>query len=504
VLAGGLGGAAAALLAACGGGTVRQAASVPAAGSDLGAVEHVVFLMLENRSFDHYFGSYKGVRGFDDHPAGGPGVFGQPWPAGSGAAHASTLLPFHLDTLTSNAECTFDLSHEWDAQHACWNGGQMDAFVSTHTSTAFEGPGNGVLTMGYYARPDIDFYYALADAFTLCDGYHCSVLGPTHPNRVFALSGSLGPDGRRGGPVLITNGSASAQFSVSWTTMPERLSAKGVSWKSYNGKGPAYRPNSGVDMAVSNNPLLYFSQYRDPSSELFKRAFNPVYPDDFARDVANGTLPQVSWLMPWVGNDEHPPAPPAVGMAFSHEILTTLVSNAEIWSKTVLFITYDENDGFFDHVTPPTAPTGTPGEYLTVDPLPADAHGVAGPIGLGFRVPMLVVSPFSRGGYICSDTFDHSSQLRFLETRFGVSAPNISAWRRTNTGDLTTALHVTSPDHSVPSLPTTLGRRDPRLSRECAATDLAELNTSNPPPYPIPANQQMPTQEPGVTRPVPR
>jgi len=498
VLAGGVSGAVAAVLASCGGTTVRNAASVPAAGSDLGAIEHVVFLVLENRSFDHYFGTYKGVRGFDDHPATGPGIFAQSWPQGGGATHADVLLPFHLDTVSTNAECTFDLSHEWDAQHASWNGGRMDGFVSTHTSSTFEGPGNGVLTMGYYTRQDLDFYYALADAFTLCDGYFCSVMGPTHPNRLHALSGTLGPDRTLGGPVLITNGSAAAQYSVSWPTMPERLTAKGVSWKTYNSKGPAYRPESGVAMAVSNNILLYFSQYRHPSSDLYRRAFNPVYPDDFGRDVADDTLPQVSWVMPSVGLDEHPPAPPALGMALSHDILATLVSNPKVWSKTVLFITYDENDGFFDHVAPPTAPAGTPGEYLTVDPLPADAHGIAGPIGLGFRVPMLVVSPFSRGGYVCSDTFDHTSMLRFLETRFGAAAPNISDWRRAVTGDLTTALHPRFADRSVPHLPVTTGRADPRVRRECQASDLSELNVGNPPPYPIPVPQPMPSQEPGT------
>jgi phospholipase C len=499
VLAGGVGGAVAALLASCGGTTVRQAASVPAAGSDLGAVDHVVFLILENRSFDHYFGSYKGVRGFDDHALSGPGVFAQRWPQAPGAApHAQSLLPFHLDTVSTNAECTFDLSHEWDAQHACWNGGAMDAFVSTHTSAEFEGPDHGVLTMGYYTRQDLDFYYALADAFTLCDGYFCSVMGPTHPNRLFAVSGTLGPDGVHGGPVLITDSSASAQYSVSWPTMPERLSAKGVTWKTYNGKGPAYRPDSGVAMAVSNNTLLYFSQFRRPSSDLFRRAFDPVYPDDFARDVANDTLPQVSWIAPTVGVEEHPPAPPAVGMAYSHGIVATLASNPKVWSKTVLFITYDENDGFFDHVAPPTPPPGTAGEYLTVAPLPADAHGIAGPIGLGFRVPMLVVSPFSRGGFVCSDTFDHTSMLRFLETRFDVPAPNISAWRRGVTGDLTATLHTRTADPSVPALPATPGRNDPRVGRECSASDLAELNTGNPPPYPVPAQQQVPVQEPGT------
>jgi phospholipase C len=202
--------------------------------------------------------------------------------------------------------------------------------------------------------------------------------------------------------------------------------------------------------------------------------------------------------MPSVGLDEHPPAPPALGMALSHDIVATLASNPKVWSKTALFITYDENDGFFDHVAPPTPPPGTPGEYLTVDPLPPDAHGIAGPIGLGFRVPMLVVSPFSRGGFVCSDTFDHTSMLRFLETRFDVPAPNISAWRRAATGDLTAALHPGSADRSVPSLPATPGRTDPRVRRECSTSDLSELNTGNPPPYPVPAPQSMPSQEPGT------
>ncbi|HLN41066.1 MAG TPA: alkaline phosphatase family protein, partial [Acidimicrobiales bacterium] len=148
-------------------------------------------------------------------------------------------------------------------------------------------------------------------------------------------------------------------------------------------------------------------------------------------------------------------------------------------------------------------PAGTPGEYLTVDPLPTPADGIAGPLGLGFRVPLLVVSPFSRGGYVCSDTFDHTSQLRFLETRFGVKAPNISAWRRSVTGDLSSTLHVGSPDASVPALPATLGRSDPRVKGECQASQLIELDVNNPVPYPVPANQSMPSQEPGAAVPVP-
>jgi phospholipase C len=155
---------------------------------------------------------------------------------------------------------------------------------------------------------------------------------------------------------------------------------------------------------------------------------------------------------------------------------------------------YDENDGFFDHVDPPVAPAGTEGEFLSVDPLPPEAQGIAGPIGLGFRVPLLVLSPFSRGGGICSQTFDHTSQLRFIEERFGVTAPNISSWRRSTVGDLTATLRMDRPTTTLPPLPPT--RNDPAYlaAKGCTETDLLEVATDQP-PYPVPTTQVMPTQE---------
>ena len=153
---------------------------------------------------------------------------------------------------------------------------------------------------------------------------------------------------------------------------------------------------------TTDSVLPYFSQYENPSSPLYQKAFLPTFPRDFAADVQSGQLPKVSWIFTPVGYDEHPPAPPFLGEWFTDQVLRTLVSNPDVWSKTVLFHMYDENDGFFDHVAPPVAPPGTDGEYLTVHPLPDDADGFAGPIGLGFRVPMLVISPFSRGGHVCS------------------------------------------------------------------------------------------------------
>lgn len=496
-------GAAGALLSACSptaktikpSTTIRTATSIKPAGSDMGAIDHVVMLMQENRSFDHYFGTFPGVRGFDDHPPSELGVFAQLWPANKSISPVGRLLPFHLDTANTDAECTFDLSHAWSAQHACWNQGSMDAFVATHTSPLYEGPRNGILTMGYYTRDDLPFYHALAGAFTVCDGYHCSVLGPTDPNRLFWLSGTNDPGGHAGGPIISTNEDESYKWSLSWPTMPESLDAHGVSWKVYNPPGAQYSPAGDFTMLISLNRLAYFGQYRDPSSQLYKNAFGWTFPSDFARDVANDTLPSVSWLAaPIVPQDlsEHPPSPPARGEYFTHQVIKTLTSNPKVWAKSVLFISYDENDGFFDHVPPPTPPTGTAGEYLTVNPLPDEAGAVAGPIGLGFRVPMLVVSPFSRGGHVFSETSDHTSQLRFLETRFGVPVPNLSAWRRATTSDLTGSLHLDSGVAGLPPLPPT-SLDAIVVERECSPAQQVELDTTDPPNL-LPQVQKVPTQ----------
>jgi phospholipase C len=473
--------------------TIRSAASIKAAGSDLGAIEHVIFFMQENRSFDHYYGSYPGVRGFDDHPAHSLGAFAQAWPGGA----AEHLLPFHLSADSGIGECTHDLSHSWPAEHMSRGQGDNADFVRTHTSAAYEGAEYGVITMGYYERADLPFYYALADAFTICDNYHCSVMGPTHPNRLMALSGTIDPAGKAGGPVIITNESPDAIWSVSWDTMPEVLEDAGVSWKVYNPAGSPYAPaffeQNGLQ--IGDAILPYFSQYKDPSSALYQKAFLPQYPNDFVSDVARGTLPAVSWILPPAGYDEHPPSPPALGEWFTSQLLTTLVSNPEVWSKTVLFHMYDENDGFFDHVPPPIPPQTTPGEFLTASPLTSLAGGFDGPVGMGYRVPMTVVSPFSRGGHIASEVFDHTSQLRFLEERFGVRAPNLTAWRRKTAGDLTSTLHMHSKEVSAPSLPSTSKDHPANVMAEgCSELDILEDDSSQP-NYPVPLPQTMPRQE---------
>jgi phospholipase C len=481
---------------------IETAAAYAPGKPSLSDIKHVVILMQENRSFDHYFGTLSGVRGFSDPSVPTQTVGARTYPVfdqfgyrpGTGPDPTGYMQPFHLlsNPPLQDGETTNDITHSWGPQHQSWNNGKLDSFMTAHL--AADGAANGPVTMGYFTRSELAFYYALADAFTICDRYHCSVLGPTDPNRVMSLSATIDPDGSSGGPVLQTYTNRLAEYGkLSWETMPERLLAAGVSWKVYNDP-------LGL-LALS--PLPYFKAYNDPLSvtgvELIANALTPTYPVSFAADVATGTLPSVSWITPPLAECEHPAAPPEYGEYLVQQVLNTLVSNPAVWAQTVLFVVYDENGGFFDHVPPPTAPQGTAGEWLT-GTLPAAAAGIAGPIGLGFRTPCLVVSPFSRGGYLCSDVFDHTSLLRFIETRFGVQVPNLSGWRRGATGDLTTALNlVRPPDISVPPLPqTSLG--DTKVAEQAvlnALTGTLDVGI----PYPLPASNSMPRQETRPKRP---
>ena len=361
------------------------------------------------------------------------------------------MLPYHID---NNAHPQiFDTSHQWDPQHLSWNGGSMDAFASTHLNV--DGS-PGVITMGYYERADRAFYYALADAFTICDHYHCSVIGPTDPNHLYWLSATLDPAGQHGGPLLETcAGAAFNQFT--WTTMPEVLQEAGISWKFYG--TDTFQPfGFTTDFAVYNQPGVFQNQGVLPSFE------------DFLTDAATGNLPQVSWVLGSFSRSEHPSFSSDEGEMEVAEALAALTAIPEQWAQTVLFFTFDENGGYFDHVPPLTPPPGTDGEFVpNGTPIPSfgscnqsTPSTVVQPIGLGMRVPMLVISPLSRansqGGFVCSDVFDHTSMLRFIERRFastGIRVPNLTAWRRSVTGDMTSAFNFVAPANtSVPSLPT--------------------------------------------------
>ena len=506
LLAAGAAGGAGLAFGGLGPSALRALAAPPVCGK-LSDIEHVVILIQENRSFDHYFGTYRGVRGFSDPNV--PQSQGLPvwYQSDNGLMPAfgppsGYLAPFRIDSFNAagTGECTNDITHDWAPQHAAWNSGAMDQFLKAHLDDTANAA-NAPMTMGYYSRADIAYYYALADAFTLCDAYHCSVIGPTDPNRLMSMSATIDPAGLNGGPWLQTELNRTPfLFTLTWPTYPEQLQANGVSWKVYSDPSGHY----------GDNVLAYFKNYTNPV--LQANAFAPTFlshgaPGTFEADCIAGTLPQVSWVLAPLIDSEHPPAPTVWGEASTAQVLNALTGNPALWAKTVLFVTHDENGGFFDHVPPPTAPPGTPGEYITAaaglhQPAPRDAGGIAGPIGLGFRVPLLVCSPFSRGGFVCHDTFDHTSLLLFLERRFGVEVPNITAWRRQTVGDLTAALNMAAVDASVPLIaqPSFSDARVLGTTSDCpvnAPSDLINAGLPTVTHYTVPQPNALPSQEAG-------
>jgi phospholipase C len=422
-------------------------------------IKHVVVLMQENRSFDHYFGAMPGVRGFGD-PSVPKSLFFQ----NDAQNPDKYLLPFHTDTHSTSAQNLPSNSHSWGPQHQSWDNGKMDGFVTAHLAADGEA---GQYTMAYFKRDDVPFHWALADAFTICDGYHCSMLGPTWPNRLYLMTGQVDPAGMNGGPVT-SNFVPSEGYS--WKTYPEMLTAAGVSWKIYQ-----EADNYGM------NVMEYFDQYQNAptSSPLYQNAMRFYQAGQFEFDAANDRLPTVSWIIPTSFQSEHPDFMPAAGADFVASKVNAIASNPDVFAKTVFVLIYDENDGLFDHVAPPTPPAGTAGEFVTVD-------GATDPIGLGFRVPCVIVSPWTVGGFVSHDTFDHTSVIRLIERVTGVVNPNITPWRRKTVGDFTSALG------SVPN------RRFPRLPGTKAQLEAAENEVLRFPLPPIPgASQTFPVQPPG-------
>ena len=422
-------------------------------------VKHVVVFMKENRSFDHYFGTLHGVHGFNDRNimmmSNGNSVLYQP--SGSGYE-----LPYHTSTT-----CITDVSHGWGDSHNAVNNGQNDAWV----------PNKGTTTMCYYNRSDLPYYYALADAYTVCDEYHCSVLSSTDPNRIMLMSGMIDPTGMGaatiggttypGGP-LIDNTEPAAGWGPGWVTYPERLQNAGVTWKVYQ------QPDNDDD-----NALAWFAAYKQAAvgSPLYNNgvSFAANFVTEFLGDVSSNTLPQVSWIVAPTSLSEHPPYSPQSGEAVLKQLLDALAANPGLYSNTVFILNFDENGGFYDHSLPILPPAGTTNEFV---------GGL--PIGLGIRVPCIIISPWTQGGHVCSQVFDHTSVIRFLETWTGVHEPNISNWRRAICGDLTSAFDFAHPAYDYPGFPST-------TSVDCPSS-------SSPP---VPSPQVVPTQEAGTLTPRP-
>ncbi|MFI0452906.1 phosphocholine-specific phospholipase C [Actinomadura sp. 6N118] len=484
--------------------SVHQALARPVRPGGLKAIKHVVLLMQENRSFDHYFGALRGVRGFGDRNAitlpTGKSIFEQPDGAGTGA-----VLPFPLRTAAELAKKDLQwmgsLPHGWSDGHEAradgWNSGWI--------------PAKTPATMAYVERRDIPLQYELADTFTICDAYHSSVPSSTSPNRNYFVSGHTGYEpGSTKRAIENDAYSEDTHAGYDWTTYAEELEKAGVSWKVYQ-EWDNYQDNN-LEFFVKFKEIArkvlqgdfksmdsFYSAFlradeakrkqmqarldegvaKLPPAErgLFERGLRRVpaggLAADFRADIKAGKLPAVSYLVPSAADSEHPSASSPIQSArITYDILDAIASDPEIWATTALFITYDEFDGLFDHVPPPVPPESVTGEYYNGDP-----------IGFGFRVPMTVVSPWTVGGYVCSQVFDHTSMTQFMEKWLGVRAPDMGDWRRTVSGDLTSAFDFAS-----------AGRR-PSVEQPSAVPAFTGRWKPTPP-----ADQKMPAPEPGTRR----
>ena len=519
---------------------IRRALAIPANNETgtINDVKHVVILMQENRAFDHYFGTLNGVRGFGDR-------FTIPlknslsvWQQSD--ANGKPILPFHLDGTKGNAQRVNGTPHSWSDSQNAWDAGRM------YQWPRYKNP----ISMGYFKEAEIPFQFALANAFTVCDAYHCAMHTGTDANRSFHITGTNGA--MPTGTAFVNNEwdaidglAATANRGYTWKTYAERLEEAGVSWISYQNMPDEWGDNmlgafrtfrqaniaSGFPVSSGGEPgkpytatgqAVPYKAY-DPATDnaanpLYKGIANTLpgtqpeqYLDAFKRDIREGRLPAVSWLNAPSIYCEHPgPSTPVQGAWFLQEVLDALTAVPEVWSKTVLLVNFDENDGYFDHVPSPSAPSpdGAGGyagkttlpaadlsaEYFTH---PAPVGSTSQPstkdgrvYGPGPRVPMFVISPWSRGGWVNSQVFDHTSVLRFLETRFGVQEPNISPYRRAVCGDLTSAFNFKTPN--AEQLPTLTGRKN-RSEADALRTQQEALAQLTPP-----ATQLLPRQAAGI------
>jgi phospholipase C len=486
---------------------------------DLRDIKHVVILMQENRSFDHYFGSLRGVRGFGDRSTitlpGGYSVFQQPISV-QGVPPLLTQYPWRLSEASASeypgynrpssgkrgAQGFGGTSHGWDDQHGAWAGGLMNGWIEAKL---------GLTTLGYLDRSDIPFHYALADLYTVGDAYHCSVLSSTGPNRTYLWGGTVDAAQKHSGYTAYEGADELGRY-LPWESYGETLQKAGVSWKTYQ-----CLDNYG------DAGLQYFKTFAelDPDQGGKAKPGNPFYERGVARvpepatgtaanadnlvnairaDVKAGTLPQVSWVVTNQAFSEHPDGAPNDGAYYVNGVLEALNADPDVFNSTLVIINYDENDGQFDHVPPPVAPPDTNDEWYD-ELLGTGGYGFifggntnAVPVGLGFRVPLILISPWTRGGWVTSEVSDHTSVLQFLEkwtSALGKPAicPNISSWRRKVCGDLTRALDFDSPVFGLPRLPATTVIGDPP-------------GDSYSPPV---MSNTMPKQEPGIrpARPLP-
>ncbi|KAJ5351714.1 hypothetical protein N7452_000688 [Penicillium brevicompactum] len=425
----------------------------PAAAGSLKDIEHVVIFMQENRSWDTYFGTMAGVRGFND-----PNV--QVNPDGNSVWHqvvelaqsnkTKSLLPWYLGQEGGDwhdaIQCLTAGSNGYKENQQSLNNGSNNHWVTKNTPWSW----------GYLKRQDIPVQYAIAEGWTAGDMYQESQITATNPNRVTLVSGSINvpgsPQSKDEGGVYIDNNevpgcdhSGINCYPLKWKTVYDFYEEAGVSWQLYQDKNN-----------FDDNPLAWFEQFQKASkdSPLAKKGTSFLGLDAFYQAAANGTLPEVSFIVGPAELSEHPPYMPKDG-AWLQKKVVDAVTNSPKYNSTLLMISYDETGGFGDHVTPFHSPRDTPGDWME-DPLGLFSDIFVGP---GFRVPFYMISPWTRGNRVFTERADHNSQILFVEewlTARGYSnikTDQMVSWRRKHMSNLVNAFDFDHPNYSLPQIP---------------------------------------------------
>ncbi|UNI19383.1 Phospholipase C [Purpureocillium takamizusanense] len=420
-------------------------------GGSLKDIKHIILFMQENRSFDHYFGTMPGTRNFGDpnvRTNEGVPVWKQKIKTPKNGV--TSMTPWHINYLGGDwpeaTQCMGGGSNGWEAMHGAWNSGKGDGWALYDTD----------YSMGYYTQSDVQTHWDIANGWTIMDNSHQSILGVTDPNRIMWMSGSVNtkgsptnPNGEEGN-ILSNRASPGCDrpkvncFPFVHKTVPEHLEEAGISWRVWQDFDN-----------FEDNMLAYFKQYQDAPKGNVLRDNGISFPglQAFYDACANGTLPQVSWIVGPAEQSEHAPNMPIDG-AWLHKNIIDAVMHSPIYNETALIVSYDEQGGWADHVIPPVAPSDATGEWIE-DPF-NPANGVV-PIGPGPRVPRFIVSPWTRGGHVFTETGDHTSDIMFIEAwakanGYKMSATGITPWRRQHMTDMVNAFDFENPDYSLPHI----------------------------------------------------
>ncbi|HXE06419.1 MAG TPA: alkaline phosphatase family protein [Acidobacteriaceae bacterium] len=453
----------------------------------ISSINHIVYLVQEHRSFDNYFGAlreYWQLNGYADesfdglpqfNPSSGTAPLYGPPPTNPGCDPTSPppadctfdttnpVTSFHLLT-----ECTENTSPSWNESHVDWNyGDQLGLYpaklngyvwVSAHDSRFNQPPyydTNGIRAMGYYDGTDLNYYYFMASNFATSDRFFSPIMSRTNPNREYLLAatsqGYAYPNG--------TNANDTAALTA--TTIFQELQTAGITWKVYvNPQGTTCSgPPYDATCLMKYSYLANFA-WGPTAAQTYPQNFVPI--SQYFTDVQNGTLPQVAYIAPAsdAGLDEHGsdfdqfPTSIQQGAKYASSLINALMQSSS-WADSAFILTYDEGGGLYDHVPP--QPTVSPDGIQPVDLQPGDVCTKStGPICdftyTGYRIPLIVISPFAKQHYVSHTVADSTAVLKFIETRFGL--PSLTK-RDAAQMDMTEFFDFTKPPWMTPPNPPT-------------------------------------------------